>query len=92
LQAQNGKAALETLERSGWVDLLLLDVVLCGGKNGPQVAALAKSRNPAKKILFMSGHAEDAICQQNALIDGVELLNKPFGSRDLIPTGIDQNS
>jgi signal transduction histidine kinase/CheY-like chemotaxis protein len=83
LQAQSGEAALQALKRSGRVDLLLSDVVLSGGMSGPQVASLAKSWYPAMKILFMSGHAEDAIRRQTTQNGGIELINKPFRRRDL---------
>jgi DNA-binding response OmpR family regulator len=36
------------------------------------------------KVLYMSGHSEDAIAHHGVLEPGVDLLSKPFTRRDLL--------
>jgi PAS domain S-box-containing protein len=78
IEAENGPAALELLERSPDVALLFTDVVMPGGMNGRQLADAARRRRPDLKVLFTTGYTENAIVHHGRLDPGIELLGKPF--------------
>jgi PAS domain S-box-containing protein len=83
LEAADAASALDQLEGCSAVDLLFTDVVLPGGMMGSDLAAAARDRCPALRILFTTGYARDAIVHHGRLDEGVELLPKPFASDDL---------
>ncbi len=83
LEAGDGTQALATLERTPGVDLLLSDVVLPGGRSGPEIVAQAERRRPGLKSLFMSGYAPGGLSHQGRLPEGAALLKKPFTRHDL---------
>jgi PAS domain S-box-containing protein len=82
-EAQDGAAAMRELEAHPDVDLLFTDVVLPGGLNGAQVAAMATAKRPGLKVLFTTGYARNAIVHQGRLDSGVHLLTKPFTLEEL---------
>jgi len=77
LEAGDGMAALEILQRTQRIDLLFTDVGL-PGLNGRQIAERARERRPDLRILFATGYARNAIVHQGRLDEGVELLTKPY--------------
>ena len=83
LEAGNGAAALEILDRGHHVDLLLTDVVMPGGLNGRQLADEAMRRRPGLKAIFMTGYTRNAIVHQGRLDAGVDLISKPFAFHEL---------
>ncbi len=83
LEAGDGTQALATLERAPEIELLLSDVVLPGGRSGPEIVAEAQRRHPDLKSLFMSGYAPGGVSHQGRLPEGAALLNKPFTKQDL---------
>jgi len=83
LTAANGQAGLDALEADSEIDMLLTDVLLPGGMNGPQVADRATAENPELRDLFMSGYARDTIIEQGRLQADVRLLSKPFVPAEL---------
>jgi CheY-like chemotaxis protein len=83
LQAANGPEGLELIEKRGDIDLILSDVIMAGGMNGPELAKRARKLNPQLKILFMSGYAPGSVRQIQDLPEQVELVNKPFTRSDL---------
>ena len=83
LTAKDGSAGLNILKQKPKIDLLLSDVVLPGGMNGPDFAEEAKRHKSNLKILFMSGYTEGFARAQSSLPDGAGLLNKPFQRREL---------
>ncbi len=78
LDAGDGPAALQMLDRRADVNLLSTDVGLPGGFNGRQLADEARRRWPALKVLYATGYARNAIVHQGRLDPGVELITKPF--------------
>jgi FixJ family two-component response regulator len=51
---------------------------------GAELAEALASDQPGMKVLFMTGHTEDALVQDR-LVDGdVELIQKPFTSESLL--------
>ncbi|MBL8895540.1 MAG: response regulator, partial [Rhizobiales bacterium] len=83
LQAANGPEGLELIEQRSDIDLILSDVIMAGGMNGPELAKRARQLNPHLKILFMSGYAPGSVRQIQDLPEAVELVNKPFTRSDL---------
>lgn len=83
LEAGSGKRALAVLKKSPGVDLFLSDVLLPGGRSGPDIAQEAQRNHPKLKFLFMSGHVTAESRHQGWLRDWADLLNKPFTKRDL---------
>ncbi len=75
LEAPDGPAALTVLADSGEIDLLLSDVVLPGGMNGPQIYQQGREQRPDLRCLLMSGYA---VTPEGTLPEGVDLLGKPF--------------
>src|SRR5262249_18408090 len=62
--------------------LLLTDVMLPGG-NGRELADAALRKDPALKVLFMSGHADSVNLNLNGSDEPPNLLQKPFRQHDL---------
>jgi PAS domain S-box-containing protein len=83
LVAENGKSALEELERSEGINLLFTDVILPGGMNGADLAAEVRRRQPEIAVLFTSGYSREALIDKGQLDEAIELLKKPFRKADL---------
>ena len=84
LEAAGGSAALALSEKHrGAIQLLLTDVLMpeMSGKNLAQRLAL---RRPETKVLFMSGHTENAIVHHGLLKPGIAFIQKPFRLEALI--------
>jgi PAS domain S-box-containing protein len=78
LVASDGHDALGILiKQNPALDLLLTDVVM-PGMSGRELADRVKETRPGLKVLFMSGHTEDAIVKQGVIDRGLDLLPKPF--------------
>ncbi|HET6440185.1 MAG TPA: response regulator [Anaeromyxobacter sp.] len=86
-QVVTGRNGVEVLEavrsRGGRVDLLLADLVM-PRMNGAELAEAVVKIQPGVKVLFMTGHTDDAQVQDR-LVDGdVELIHKPFSGEALL--------
>jgi len=64
-------------------DLLFTDVMLAGGLSGRQLADELRKYRPGLKVLFTSGHTDDALRQQGRAGDEDLLLEKPYRRADL---------
>ena len=84
LVAGDGAQALAVAEGEAPIDILLLDVVLPGGLNGRDLSETLLQRQPAAKVVFMSGYTENAIIHHGRLDPDAVLLQKPFTKADLI--------
>lgn len=82
LIAGNADEALGILERCA-VDLILSDVALPGGLDGPAFAGIAKAALPDAAIVFMSGYPDDVIDRLGTNDLGAPLLRKPFTAEEL---------
>jgi PAS domain S-box-containing protein len=83
LEAGTAETALDKLAAHRQVALLFTDVVLPGGMNGFDLAALVQQRYPHLKVLFTSGYTEHGLFDGGDLREHVELLAKPYRKADL---------
>jgi len=76
LEAEDGEAALEVLERpeSERVRLLITDVVM-PGISGPELAARVLAQRPNLRVLYVSGYSANELAHP--------LLTKPFSPGEL---------
>jgi DNA-binding NtrC family response regulator len=56
---------------------LVTDVVM-PQMNGPELAQQVTALRPETKVLYMSGHANDALARVRALGQNVAYIQKPF--------------
>ena len=75
---ENGPAALAHLQNGERPDLLLSDIGLPGGLNGRQLAERCRERYPDLKVLFITGYDESAALSDGQLLQGTQVLTKPF--------------
>jgi signal transduction histidine kinase/ActR/RegA family two-component response regulator len=73
--------ALAVVERGEHIDLLLTDIVM-PRISGLELAERVREARPETKVLFVSGWAESMVPRLE-LPPGVQLLHKPFTSREL---------
>jgi two-component system, cell cycle sensor histidine kinase and response regulator CckA len=81
--ASNGPEGLEIIKTRDDLALVLSDVIMAGGMNGPELAAKALKFRPDLKVLFMSGYAPGSVRQMQDLPDTIDFVNKPFTRNDL---------
>jgi two-component system, cell cycle sensor histidine kinase and response regulator CckA len=85
LVAENSQIALQYADDyQNAIDLLLADVIMPGGMNGPQLAKVLTSRWPALKVIYMSGYTNDMIAFYEVLESGLNFLQKPFTPKTLM--------
>jgi PAS domain S-box-containing protein len=84
LEADSGEKALEiAFQIKEKIDLLLTDVVL-PKTTGKQVSEEIAKLIPDCKVIFCSGYNENTVIHQGILIDGVNFIQKPYSSEDLL--------
>jgi two-component system, NtrC family, sensor kinase len=81
-QAADAETAINILNDSTSIDLLLTDVVM-PGMNGRALANAALQSRPGLKVLYMTGYSRNAIVHQGRLDPGVSLIQKPFSQNVL---------
>ncbi|MGE0715406.1 MAG: PAS domain-containing protein [Alphaproteobacteria bacterium] len=81
--AGNGREALAMLEEAEHFDILFSDVVMPGGINGEQLAAMAVARRPGIAVVLTTGYAE-IINGAPVGVDRPNLLRKPYRREDLL--------
>ena len=79
IEAGSGPAALDLLDGSEPVDLVLLDFAM-PGMNGAEVAREARARRPGVPILFVTGYADTAALD---LAGEDAIVRKPYVEREL---------
>jgi PAS domain S-box-containing protein len=83
LQASNGKQALEVARHHrGPIHLLVTDLVM-PEIGGMELAAELRRRDPALRVLYVSGYTEDAATLSEPLAPNTRFLAKPFLPGDL---------
>ena len=87
LEAGNGVEAIDVLKKNGGrVDLVVSDVVM-PEMDGPTMLKEMRKRNPALKIIFVSGYAEEAFAKSLPPNDDrkqFSFLPKPFTLKQLV--------
>jgi two-component system cell cycle sensor histidine kinase/response regulator CckA len=84
LSAKDGLEALPLQERyPDPIQLLITDVVM-PGMSGRELAQQVASKRPAIKVLFISGHTDDAVLRHGLAQPGTGFLQKPFALEDLL--------
>lgn len=78
IQADNGAAALTSLDAYPEIDLLFTDVVMPGGMSGIELGKIVRRRLPSVKILYTSGYPKDAAERAGTWDDGDSLISKPY--------------
>jgi signal transduction histidine kinase/ActR/RegA family two-component response regulator len=77
-EAASGRAAMALgSDDTRHFDLMLCDVIL-GDMSGPAVAEALVALRPSIRVLYMSGHTDDAIVRTGVLDEGKSFLQKPF--------------
>ena len=86
IEAAHGLEAMEALEvKHGAVDLVVSDVVM-PEMDGPTLLRAMRDRNPALKIIFVSGYAQDAFGGSLPENEQFAFLPKPFTLTQLLTT------
>jgi two-component system cell cycle sensor histidine kinase/response regulator CckA len=84
LEAGNGVEAIEVLAKHGGaVDLVVSDVVM-PEMDGPTLLKELRKTNPALKIIFVSGYAEEAFAKSLPEGEQFSFLPKPFTLKQLV--------
>lgn len=79
----NAAGALGCCAEGSRFALLIADLTLVGGMDGPELATLVLERGAAQRVLFISGHKD----QQVFLVGQAgpcNVLAKPFRGQDLL--------
>jgi CheY-like chemotaxis protein len=78
LEAASGPEALALSgKHAGTIHLMLTDVVM-PGMSGQDIMVQLRPQRPEMKVLFMSGHTENAIVHHGELDPGTAFIQKPF--------------
>jgi two-component system cell cycle response regulator CpdR len=78
----DGEEALGALDDAGAFDLLLTDIVM-PGVDGIEVARVAAAKQPAPRIMFITGFAAVALSNGRAP-EGAKVLSKPVHLREIV--------
>lgn len=77
LTAASPSQALELVQQTESIDLLLTDVVM-PEMNGAQLAQQLRELRPELRVLYMSGYTADIIAHHGVLHQDIHFLQKPF--------------
>jgi signal transduction histidine kinase/DNA-binding response OmpR family regulator len=80
--ADGGEALLVYEAHRGEIDLLLTDVVM-PHMSGRVLAERLSSLRPGLRVLFMSGHTDDAILHHGLMAGTADFISKPFAAEQL---------
>ncbi len=84
VQAENGVEATAIWYREkGEFDLLLTDMVMPGGVTGAALAERLLEDKPDLKVGFMTGYSAEAQESKGWIVEGENLIQKPFTPRTL---------
>jgi two-component system cell cycle sensor histidine kinase/response regulator CckA len=85
-EAASGVEALDIfLQHDGNIDLVVSDVVM-PEMDGPTLLGELRQRNPATKVVFVSGYAEEAFRKNLPEGEDFQFLPKPFTMKQLVET------
>lgn len=84
LEASSGPDAIRvSREHTGPIPLMVTDVVM-PRMSGRELAFQLAIERPNMKVLYVSGHTEDAIVHHGVLESGIAFLQKPFSQNALV--------
>ena len=84
IEAENGAAALEILERGEpQINLLFTDIVMPDNLDGYELARCAMEKQPDIKVVFTSGFPGDTLRHADNGMAAMALLSKPYRISDL---------
>jgi two-component system cell cycle sensor histidine kinase/response regulator CckA len=86
LLAKGGWNAIEKFEQASPAPHLLVTDVVMPDLTGPVLAARLRKRQPALKVLFISGFHDTELVQRFVAEQGFALLAKPFTPEGLLRT------
>jgi PAS domain S-box-containing protein len=86
LSATNAHDALDLLEKTPGIQLLLTDVVMPGGVTGVDLARKLAVERPKLPVVLISGFMAQPAEQDEALSSEFQILYKPYQRRDLVRT------
>jgi PAS domain S-box-containing protein len=79
LHAGSGIAALELWKQhASRIQLVLTDVVMPGGVSGRELAERLRAERPDLPVVYTSGYSPDLTGSGEALVEGVNFLQKPY--------------
>ncbi|MCB1691123.1 MAG: PAS domain S-box protein [Pseudomonadales bacterium] len=76
--ARDANSAHRVMQDHESISLLVTDVMLPGGVNGPAIGETFRQRFADSPVLYMSGYTENAIVDRGILEQGAILVSKPF--------------
>ncbi len=85
IEAEDGRRALDLLDRNEDVALVVADVVM-PQVGGAELARELGGRPSAPRVVLMSGYTEEAAEDPSGFPGADAFLQKPFGSRELLTT------
>jgi CheY-like chemotaxis protein len=83
LDAPDGFAALELVDKGAVIDLLMADLHM-PQLDGAEMARRFRAANPDLKVLYVSGYTDELFENRPVLWDGEAFLDKPFSPRGLV--------
>ena len=83
LTAATGHDAVALASQQGQIDVLLTDVMM-PEMSGKELAGRVRDLRPGIRVLFMSGYAQGALSERDALEPGIGFLGKPFSKEVLL--------
>lgn len=85
LTAESGVQGLEIWDRHhAEIDLLLTDMVMPGGVNGPELAERLLQKKPDLKVIYTSGYSPGIAGKDLTLMAGFNFLPKPYPPSKLV--------
>ncbi|MBT6607826.1 MAG: PAS domain S-box protein [Rhodospirillaceae bacterium] len=78
LAAEDGPAALEVMDASQVIDLLLTDMILPRGMNGRDIADVFRERYRNGAVIYSSGYTREVLDRRGGLEKDAVLINKPY--------------
>ena len=84
LVAENGRLALEALERSARDVALVITDISMPGMSGQELGVELRHRKPKIKVLYLSGYSPQVLVDGGPAGGETEFLGKPFTSAALL--------
>ncbi len=82
--AENGRSALEVVERASVEIALVITDIAMPGMSGQELGAELRSRRPKLKLLYLSGYSPQVLLEGGSSAADIEFLGKPFTSSALL--------